>query len=109
MKNFISFSNLKPFKAVSGLEHLHNEIRGTKTKPSIAHRDIKSKNILVKNDGTCCIADLGLAVKYDSEKNEIDLPGKFLVNRERSFFWSRRNFCSLPRDHLKFQQTSIKF
>lgn len=33
-------------------------------KPSIAHRDIKSKNILVKKNGTCCIADLGLAVRY---------------------------------------------
>jgi serine/threonine protein kinase len=33
-------------------------------KPAIAHRDIKSKNILVKKDGTCCIADLGLAVRY---------------------------------------------
>ena len=28
-------------------------------KPGIAHRDLKSKNILVKNNLTCCIADLG--------------------------------------------------
>ena len=33
-------------------------------KPPIAHRDLKSKNILVKNDLTCCIADLGLAVRF---------------------------------------------
>jgi bone morphogenetic protein receptor type-1B len=33
-------------------------------KPAIAHRDMKTKNILVKKDGSCCIADLGLAVKY---------------------------------------------
>jgi serine/threonine protein kinase len=33
-------------------------------KPAIAHRDIKSKNILVKKNGTCCVADLGLAVRY---------------------------------------------
>ena len=31
-------------------------------KPAIAHRDIKSKNILVKDNGQCCIADLGLAL-----------------------------------------------
>ncbi|KAH9629988.1 hypothetical protein HF086_017503 [Spodoptera exigua] len=29
---------------------------------TIAHRDIKTKNILVKVNGECCIADLGLAV-----------------------------------------------
>ena len=30
-------------------------------KPAIAHRDLKSKNILVKKDGvTCCIADMGM-------------------------------------------------
>ena len=28
-------------------------------KPAIAHQDLKSKNILVKMNGTCCIADLG--------------------------------------------------
>ena len=47
-----------------GLAHLHTEITGTKGKPGIAHRDIKSKNILVKSDGQCCVADMGLAVQY---------------------------------------------
>jgi len=28
-------------------------------KAGIAHRDLKSKNILVKSSGECCIADLG--------------------------------------------------
>ena len=35
----------------SGLTHLHIEIVGTRGKPAIAHRDLKSKNILVKRDG----------------------------------------------------------
>ncbi len=32
-------------------------------KVALAHRDLKTKNILVKRDLSCCIADLGLAVK----------------------------------------------
>ena len=39
-------------------------------KPPIAHRDLKSKNILVKNDLTCCVADLGLAVRFMHGKME---------------------------------------
>lgn len=58
----------------SGLSHLHTEIYGTRGKPAIAHRDIKSKNILVKRNLECCIADFGLAVKYLSDTNEIDVP-----------------------------------
>lgn len=52
------------FTASSGLAHLHTEIFGTRGKSGIAHRDIKSKNILVKRDWTCAIADFGLAVRY---------------------------------------------
>lgn len=42
-------------------------------KPGIAHRDIKSKNILVKNGGICVIADFGLAVRHISVKGELDI------------------------------------
>ena len=48
---------------VSGLVHLHTEISGgPSTKPGIAHRDLKSKNILIKRNGEACIADFGLSV-----------------------------------------------
>ncbi|KAF2366093.1 GS domain [Trinorchestia longiramus] len=57
----------------AGLSHLHAEIFGTRGKPAIAHRDIKSKNILVKRNGECCIADFGLAVKYNSSNRTVDL------------------------------------
>ncbi|XP_072115878.1 TGF-beta receptor type-1 [Mobula birostris] len=53
----------------SGLAHLHMEITGTHGKPAIAHRDLKSKNILVKRNGTCVISDLGLAVRSNSPKD----------------------------------------
>lgn len=44
-----------------------NEITD-KSKPCIAHRDINSRNILIKADGTCCICDLGLAVQISGSK-----------------------------------------
>ncbi|RCN53439.1 kinase domain protein [Ancylostoma caninum] len=56
----------------NGLSFLHTELMGIQKKPAIAHRDIKSKNILVKADLTCAIADLGLAVRYES--GHISLP-----------------------------------
>lgn len=52
-------------------------------KPAIAHRDIKSKNILVKKCETCAIADLGLAVKHDSILNTIDIPQNPKVGTRR--------------------------
>ena len=59
----------------NGLSHLHTEIHGTMAKPAIAHRDIKSKNILVRNDLQCCIADFGLAVMKDLRgDSKINMP-----------------------------------
>lgn len=72
-----------------GLAYLHTEVPGVNNqcrilhfieliiytftdKPGIAHRDIKSKNILIKNDMTCCIADLGMAIRYIN--GEVDIP-----------------------------------
>ncbi|KAJ6216861.1 hypothetical protein RDWZM_008018 [Blomia tropicalis] len=67
----------------NGLAHLHMEILGTQGKPAIAHRDLKSKNILVKSNGTCAIADLGLAVRYDSMTNSVDIPPNTRVGTKR--------------------------
>ena len=55
--------------AVNGLEYIHKEIIGTSGKHAIAHRDVKSKNILVKSNGECCIGDLGLATRADWTSN----------------------------------------
>ena len=70
--DFQSFLNLAVSMA-AGLAHLHCEIRRDGTvKPSIAHRDFKSRNVLVKSDGECCISDLGLALKLVSGENPSD-------------------------------------
>ncbi|XP_052591995.1 TGF-beta receptor type-1-like, partial [Peromyscus californicus insignis] len=55
------------------LAHLHMEIVGTQGKPAIAHGDLKSKTILVRNNGTCCITNLGLAMRQDSATHTIDI------------------------------------
>ena len=51
------------YSMASGLAHLHEELPQVGTldiKPAVAHRDFKSKNVLLKADLTACIADFGL-------------------------------------------------
>lgn len=45
-----------------GLSYLHSDVNG---KPSVAHRDIKSRNVLLRTDMTACIADFGLSLILD--------------------------------------------
>ena len=67
----------------TGLSHLHHEIVGTHGKPAIAHRDLKSKNVLVRSNGACAIGDLGLAVRYSRETKVLDLPQNSKVGTKR--------------------------
>ncbi|RWS28308.1 Activin receptor type-1-like protein [Leptotrombidium deliense] len=69
--------------AINGILHLHTEIHGTKGKPAIAHRDIKSKNILMKNNMSVCIADFGLAVTHFQNTGELDLGENHRVGTKR--------------------------
>ena len=71
------------YTAASGLAHLHSEINGTEGKPAIAHRDIKSRNILVKQDYSCCIADLGLALRYNRNTDTVEEPPTKRVGTRR--------------------------
>lgn len=67
-----------------GLMHLHEEIAANKidgTKPSIAHRDFKSKNVLLKNDLTACIADFGLALIFQPGQSCGDTHGQVGTRR----------------------------
>ncbi|XP_033624844.1 bone morphogenetic protein receptor type-2-like [Asterias rubens] len=50
--------------AAAGLAHLHQAVdKGGSHRPAIVHRDINSRNILVKSDLTCVIGDFGFAMK----------------------------------------------
>ncbi|XP_042310375.1 serine/threonine-protein kinase receptor R3 [Sceloporus undulatus] len=68
---------------ICGLLHLHVEIFGTQGKPAIAHRDLKSRNILVKNNKQCCIADLGLAVMHSQSSDFLDIGNNPRVGTKR--------------------------
>lgn len=53
---------------VNGLLYLHTEILGScsdDAKPVMAHRNLNSKTILVKTNGTCVISDLSYAITQD--------------------------------------------
>ncbi|XP_043930954.1 TGF-beta receptor type-2-like [Protopterus annectens] len=51
---------------VNGVAHLHSDCTNCGTpKIPIAHRDIKSTNILIKNERECVLCDFGLALRLD--------------------------------------------
>ena len=67
---------------LEGLSYLHGEQRaeasadgggGRKKTFAIAHRDLKSKNVLVRSDGrSCCIGDFGLALRLTSSSSQFN-------------------------------------
>ncbi|XP_067892271.1 bone morphogenetic protein receptor type-2 isoform X3 [Heterodontus francisci] len=58
-----------------GLAYLHTELlRADQYKSAITHRDLNSRNVLVKNDGTCAISDFGLSMKLTG--NRLVRPGE---------------------------------
>jgi serine/threonine protein kinase len=61
-----------------GLAYVHSEVKGIDGfyKPCIAHRDVKTKNILVKSDLSCCISDFGLALKFDENEKPGETHGQ---------------------------------
>ena len=91
----------------TGLAHLHLEIQGTQGKPAIAHRDLKSKNILVSSDGSCAIGDLGLAVRHNSNSNSLDLPLNCKVGTKRYLAPEVLDGSIIESDFESFKQGDI--
>ncbi|XP_060937076.1 TGF-beta receptor type-2-like [Limanda limanda] len=67
-----------------GVAHLHSDrLACGRPKVPIIHRDLKSSNILVKNDLTCCLCDFGLALCMDSSLTVDDLANSGQVGTAR--------------------------
>eukprot|EP00058_Branchiostoma_floridae_P012629 XP_002598117.1 hypothetical protein BRAFLDRAFT_124285 [Branchiostoma floridae] len=66
-----------------GLAYLHDDVMGRngEYKPAIAHRDFKSKNVLLKQDLTVVVADFGLAMKFDPGRSCGDTHGQVGTRR----------------------------
>ncbi|XP_072021284.1 uncharacterized protein [Amphiura filiformis] len=48
----------------AGLAHLHQSVnKGGSSRPAVVHRDLNSRNILVKSDQVCVLGDFGFSMK----------------------------------------------
>ncbi|TRY55337.1 hypothetical protein DNTS_009043 [Danionella cerebrum] len=68
----------------SGLAYLHEDVprsKGDGPKPAIAHRDFKSKNVMLKADLSAVIGDFGLAVRFEPGKPPGDTHGQVGTRR----------------------------
>jgi serine/threonine protein kinase len=92
---------------VNGLDHLHTAIESCTGKPALAHCDLKSKNILVKKDFSCCISDLGLALSGDKNRHVTQNPATIRTGTKRymapEILAKTINFKSL----LQFQKAEM--
>ena len=93
LTDFLSFNiiDLKTLISLSlsianGLSYLHESLK----KPSIAHRDFKSRNVLVKDNLTCCISDFGSSFAFD--ENADGEKARFQVNFFNSIELSRLGY-----------------
>lgn len=68
-----------------GISHLHTRIqKGDMIKYCICHRDINSRNILVKADLSCCICDFGFAMKLNGSRYEYQ--GEMILAETKSIY-----------------------
>uniref|UniRef100_A0A672M071 Serine/threonine-protein kinase receptor n=1 Tax=Sinocyclocheilus grahami TaxID=75366 RepID=A0A672M071_SINGR len=67
-----------------GLAYLHEDVprsKGEGPKPAIAHRDFKSKNVMLRSDLSAVLGDLGLAVRFEPGKPPGDTHGQVGTRR----------------------------
>lgn len=67
-RHILTWSDLQKMAGsiVSGVAHLHSDYTACGgPKIPIAHRDIKSTNILMKNEQECVLCDFGIALRLD--------------------------------------------
>ncbi|XP_035379231.1 TGF-beta receptor type-2 [Electrophorus electricus] len=66
------------------LAHLHADRTPCgRPKTAIVHRDLKSSNVLVKDDLTCCLCDFGLGLRLDSALSVDELANSGQVGTAR--------------------------
>lgn len=67
-----------------GVAHLHSDHTPCgRPKTPIVHRDLKSSNVLVKSDLTCCVCDFGLSLWLDPSLSVDDLANSGQVGTAR--------------------------
>ncbi|XP_018122960.1 TGF-beta receptor type-2 isoform X2 [Xenopus laevis] len=85
-KHIISWEDLSKLggSLARGVAHLHSDHTPCgRPKTPIVHRDIKSSNILVKNDLTCCLCDFGLSLWLEPSLSVDDLANSGQVGTAR--------------------------
>ncbi|KAM3615180.1 uncharacterized protein V6R79_024540 [Siganus canaliculatus] len=110
MHHVISWAELQTLASslARAVAHLHSDrLPCGRLKVAIVHRDLKSSNILVKNDMTCCLCDLGLGLQLDSSLSVDDLANSGQVGTARymapEVLEARLNLESME----SFKQTDI--
>ncbi|XP_074856994.1 TGF-beta receptor type-2-like isoform X1 [Carettochelys insculpta] len=85
-RHILSWMDLQKLASslVSGVAHLHGDYTASgRPKIPIAHRDIKSTNILVKSEWECVICDFGIALRLDPSLTADDFANSGQVGTAR--------------------------